>query len=108
MTADEALKRWLAFGARDVTQPRWDEGYTHLMLPRIDAPDCEGNDRAPSVGVLVYRDLGPGQPMTTQFEVVGKRAGAWFRLQAYSMPHAEALMRHRAVIAALTRAWSAL
>lgn len=108
MTADEAVSRWLALGAKDATQPRWDEGRTHLMLPRIAGPVCGGNDRAPGVGVLVYRDLVPGQPMTTQFEIVGERAGVWFKLEAYSMPHAEALMRRRAVIAALTRAWSAL
>lgn len=108
MTADEAVKRWLALGARDVSQARWDDGRTHLMLPRVAGPVCDGNDRAPSVGVLVYQDLGPGRPMTTQFEIVGKRSGVWYRLQAYSMPHAEALMRRRAVIAALTRAWSAL
>ena len=107
MTREQAVARWLALGARDVTQAKWDHGRTHLMLPRIDGPPCDGNGRPPCVGVLVYHDFGPGQPMTTEFEIVGERRGVWFKLSAYSVPHAEALMRRRAIIRSLARCWAA-
>lgn len=114
----DALRAWLiAQGfrvaldslSRDGNQCNW-YAYRPSTIP---ARECECNDgKSMKIVVHPWRIERPDVPVgaleSAEVSVTGEAGGAWYRLQCYSLSHADLMARLPEVEAALIAAWNAL
>lgn len=73
-----------------------------------DGPDCECNDKPPSLIVLPYKRSANPEYESVMVEIRGEANGVWWMLNAYSLRPGEVLARLDAIERALLAAWAAL
>jgi hypothetical protein len=84
--------------------------YAWMPKRPADWPDCECNDKPPSLVIWPsYLRLPDGREMAgVEFEVTGESGGRWFKLRMYSVQPNEALAAAEEAVAGLGAAWTAI
>lgn len=76
-----------------------------------DWPNCQSNDKPPSMCIYPYAFNLPQQEKTfanVEVEVCGELAGRWYKLRSYSITAGEAMEAMPSITASLGAAWKAI
>jgi hypothetical protein len=72
-----------------------------------DWPDCQYNNKPPSLCVYPYAFIDP-KHAKVEVEVCGELAGRWYKLRSYGIPAGEAMTALPKAIESLGAAWKAI
>lgn len=76
-----------------------------------DWPNCQSNDKPPSLCIYPYAINLPQQEKTSanvEVEVCGELAGRWYKLRSYSITAGESMEALPSITASLGAAWKAI
>lgn len=112
MTHQEVCGVIRDMGGKEYPNPLTDGARSFEMPRMVGVPDCDCNDRAPSVHINAYRDLVDGNsrvwPGRMEFEVGGEIGdGRWVRITFYSCNREETKDLYPDILESARKTWTA-